>query len=175
MMFPVLFSLPWATAWADEAPRRKPGLWEIQTESNGQQAGPGPIQTCIGPETDNVLAQGVGDMRSQCSKMETHKTADGYAINSVCKFGQTTATTEGAFTGSFDSAYRGDMHISYAPPIHGMAKADLVIKARWLGPCKDGQKAGDIVMPGMPAGMPKSINAEEMMRMREQMKRMQGR
>jgi len=31
-----------------------------------------------------------------------------------------------------------------------MKESSSVIEAKWLGPCKAGQKPGDIVMPGMP-------------------------
>jgi hypothetical protein len=50
----------------------------------------------------------------------------------------------------------------------------MMQEARWLGPCKPGQKPGDIMMPGMPpvnAG-----NMQEMMKdpqVREMMKRQQ--
>ena len=55
-----------------------------------------------------------------------------------------------------------------------MSETKLTQEARWLGPCKPGQKPGDIVMPGMPpmnAG-----NMQEMMKdpqVREMMKRQQ--
>jgi hypothetical protein len=158
-------------ARADETPKRKPGLWEINNKMAGMPAGAGPIQTCIGAETDNLIMQGTADMRAQCSKMETRRSGADFLISSVCKMGSTTATTEGKFTGNFDSAYHADMHITYDPPIHGMSKADMTLDAKWLGPCKEGQKAGDITMPGMPQGGPKSINMEEMMKMRDQMMR----
>lgn len=158
-------------AKAEDMPKRKPGLWEIENRMAGMPAGAGPIQTCIGPETDNLIAQGTADMRSQCSKTETRRSGADILISSVCKLGPTTATTEGKFTGSFDSAYHADMHITYDPPIHGMAKADMTLDAKWVGPCKEGQKAGDVSMPGMPKGGPKSINMEEMMKMRDQMMR----
>jgi len=35
-----------------------------------------------------------------------------------------------------------------------------IIDAKWLGPCKPGQKPGDISMPGMPEG----INMDDLMK-----------
>ena len=47
----------------------------------------------------------------------------------------------------------------------------MVQEARWLGPCKAGQKPGDVIMPGM-----QKFNMQEMMndpQVREMMKRQQ--
>ncbi|HEY7219560.1 MAG TPA: hypothetical protein VH985_14340, partial [Candidatus Binatia bacterium] len=61
------------------------------------------------------------------------------------------------FTGRFDSSYKADIKSSYEPPMAGMKESSSMIEAKWLGPCKAGQKPGDIVMPGMP-----NINIDEM-------------
>jgi hypothetical protein len=42
-----------------------------------------------------------------------------------------------------------------------MRESSSTIEAKWLGACLAGQKPGDIVMPGMPAGMP---NMQELMK-----------
>ena len=42
--------------------------------------------------------------------------------------------------------------------------------AKWLGPCKAGQKAGDIVLPGG-RGMGGQINVQELMKMRDALKK----
>lgn len=171
----VFLLAPAIAAATDQPPRRKAGLWEIHNEMNGRASPVGPIQSCIDEKTDSIMQQGLSDAQSSCEQMSWVKDGDSYVIKSVCKIGKAFATTEGKFTGAFDSNYRGEMHTIYSPPIHGMAKSDITLTAKWLGPCKEGQKPGDIVMPNMPSvpGMPKSINIEEMMKMRDQMKRMQ--
>lgn len=162
-------------AAADEAPRRKPGLWEVQNEMSGHPSPMGPIQTCIDAATDSIVQHGMKDAAPKCEQQSWKREGDKLTLKSVCKLDKMTTTTEGTFTGSFDSNYRGEMHIAYDPPIHGMARTDMIVTAKWLGPCKPGQKPGDVTMPEMPnmPGMPKSINMEEMMKMRDQMKRMQ--
>lgn len=167
-----------AVAGATEEPlRQKPGLWEIRSELNGKPLPVGAIQNCIDEKTDSLLKQGVSDAQSMCEQTSWAKEGDSYAVKSICKIGKSVATTQGRFTGSFDSNYRGEIHTSYEPPLHGMAKSDMTLTAAWLGPCKQGQKPGDIVMPNMPSipGVPKSINMEDIMKMRDQMKRMQSR
>jgi hypothetical protein len=72
----------------------------------------------------------------------------------------TTVTTRSVITGRFDSAYKADIKSTYEPPMHGMRESSSLVDVKWLGPCKPGQKPGDISMPGMPEG----LNIEEMMK-----------
>jgi hypothetical protein len=86
------------------------------------------------------------------------KKGDKIIGESVCKMSDTTVSTRSVITGRFDSAYKADIKSTYEPPMHGMSESSSSMEARWLGPCKPGQKHGDISMPGMPEGMP---NMEE--------------
>ena len=88
------------------------------------------------------------------------KEGDKIIGESVCKMSDTTVSTRSVITGRFDSAYKADIKSTYEPPMHGMRESSSVVEAKWLGPCKPGQKPGDISMPGMPEGM----NIEEMMK-----------
>jgi len=178
LSFSIAFLLtPAGVGAAEEPPRRKPGLWEINNEMNGKPSPVGAIQTCIDEKTDSILQTGMKDAQSACEETSWSKQSDSYAVKSVCKIGKSVVATQGKFTSSFDSTYRGEMHMTYEPPLHGMSKSDMTLTATWLGPCKQGQKPGDIVMPNMPdiPGMPKTINMEEIMKMRDRMKRMQSR
>jgi hypothetical protein len=51
---------------------------------------------------------------------------------------------------SKDSEYRGDMKMTFDPPLAGAAEMNMKMDGKWLGPCKAGMKPGDIVMQGMP-------------------------
>lgn len=167
-------AVPFAAA-AEDLPKRKAGLWEISTQFNGRPSPVGAIQNCVDERTDNIIQQGVGEIGPKCEQRSWRKDGDGYVFSSVCKAGETKVSTNGRFTGSFDSSYKGEIHTAYEPPMHGLSKSDMVLTAKWLGPCKPGQKAGDVTMPNMQniPGMPKSINMEDLMKMRDQMKRMQ--
>ena len=70
-------------------------------------------------------------------------------VHSVCKIEGSTATTDGVFEGAFDSSYKGSMKTRYNPPLQGMSESNMTQQARWLGPCKPGQKPGDVIMPKM--------------------------
>lgn len=138
------------TTLAADLPKRKSGLWEVKTSmpdmpSQGPQ---GPIQVCVDEKTDD-LAQAAADAEAKknCSKSEIKHEGDRYVIHSVCKDSGVTMTTDGVFTGKFDSAYRAEMKATYDPPIMNMKESRMVMDARWLGPCKPGMQPGELLLP----------------------------
>ena len=140
-----------------DAPKRKSGLWEMKM-SGGQAKGMPAIQQCIDEKTDDLMQKEMGErQKSQCSKNELRKEGDKVVAESACKVENSTAKTRAVFTGRFDSAYKADIKTVYEPPLKGMKESSSVIEAKWLGPCKAGQKPGDMSMPGMP-----SINMDQM-------------
>ncbi|MBI3576173.1 MAG: DUF3617 family protein [Gammaproteobacteria bacterium] len=158
----VAIALP-VVAQAD-APKRKPGLWEIKMTSDaGHGGGPMVSQHCIDAKTDDLMQQRTQGMDKQaCSKNSVRRESGKVIAESVCKFGETTATTRAVFSGDFSSNYRGDIHSTYSPPMMGMKEAKQTLEAKWLGACKPGQKPGDVIMPGMPGGG--KFNMDEMMK-----------
>jgi len=149
-----------ASAASFDAPKRKSGLWEI-TVSSAQMKGGHTMQQCIDQKSDDLMKQDRPGMeKMSCSKNEMRKEGDKIIGESVCKMSDTTVSTRSVITGRFDSAYKADIKSTYEPPMHGMRESSSVVEAKWLGPCKPGQKPGDISMPGMPEGM----NIEEMMK-----------
>lgn len=138
-----LLLLP-ALALAAELPKRKSGLWEVSTA-----AGEGKTvaaQMCVDQKTDDLSRQ-IAGAGVTCSKQTMRREGQRYIHDSVCKFGESTATSRAIFSGSFDSSYEVDVTAKYSPPMMGMSEGRSIIKARWLGPCKPGQKPGDVIMP----------------------------
>lgn len=155
-------------ALAADTPKRKTGLWEIKMQVDGLPD-MGAIQQCIDQSTDNLMQQQEKKAKSDCSVMDIKPQGNKVTVHSVCKFGDSTATTDAVFIGSFDTAYKGDIHTSYNPPLHGRSESKMNIAAKWLSPCKPGQKPGDVIMPNM-----KGVNINEMMndpKFQEMMKR----
>jgi hypothetical protein len=151
---PLLFLAVIATSAhaALDVPKRKSGLWEIRTERIGgppqAPATPGPMLMCIDEKTDDLSRQiGESAAKEMCSKTDLRRDGDRLVADSVCKFGATTATTQTVMSGRFDAAYDADVRTRYEPPLMGMSESRAVIKARWLGPCKPGQRPGDMVLP----------------------------
>ena len=88
-------------------------------------------------------------MNQSCSRQDTRKTATGYVTDSVCDIAGMTTTTHSEVTGDFNSAYTVQITSHHDNPMPGMPKdTAMTLEAKWLGACKDGQKPGDIVMPG---------------------------
>lgn len=156
LLVALLFASPVVAASFD-APKRKSGLWEIKM-SSGQTKGMPAMQQCIDEKTDDLMQKEMGErQKAQCSKNEVRKEGDKVVAESACKVENSTAKTRAVFTGRFDFAYKADIKTSYEPPLKGMKESSSVIEAKWLGPCKTGQKPGDISIPGMP-----NINMDEM-------------
>ena len=131
---------------AADMPKRKPGLWQIETR---MAAGPGmgAIKQCIDEKTDDFSQQLGEQHKNKCSESDIRNTGDKILVHSVCKMGTSIATTDATITGRFDSDYRGDIRIKYNPPLQGMSEAAMTIAAKWLGPCEAGQKPGDMILP----------------------------
>ena len=141
-------------AFALDFPARKPGLWEIQTqtgEATGKGASPGggthTMQQCIDAATDKAMREmGQGMGKDMCSKQDLRLEGVKLVIDSVCKIGPTTATSRAVMSGDFSSAYRVESKSTYSPPLMGRTEGTSVVDAKWVGPCKPGQKPGDMVM-----------------------------
>lgn len=157
-----------STISAAELPKRKPGLWEINMQMEGAPS-MGAMQQCIDKNTDNLMQQQAGEEKPECSVMDVKAAGNRVTIHSVCKVEGSTATTDGVFEGSFETNYKGTMKTRFNPPLQGMAESNMTQQARWLGPCKPGQKPGDVIMPNMGG-----FNVNEMMKdpkIQEMMKR----
>jgi len=146
---------------AADAPKRKSGLWEMKTLMAGLPP-QGPLQMCVDQASDNLMQERATD-KANCPVMEINRSAGKILIHAVCKLEGTTSTSDAVITGDFDSNYHNEMNITYNPPQHGLSSLKISQDARWIGPCKAGQKPGDIMMPGMPA-----INLQELMKQQRQ-------
>jgi len=135
-------------AHAFDFPKRKSGLWEIETSSSAHAGAVQKAQMCIDQKTDDALNQmGTGMSKDMCSKSDIRREGGAIVTDSVCKFGATTATTHSVVTGQFDSAYKVETRSTYDPPMAGTKEGSAVIQARWVGPCKPDQKPGDMILP----------------------------
>jgi hypothetical protein len=135
---------------AMDPPKRKSGLWEMKTAMEGMPANMGAMQMCVDEKSDDITRQQAeADTRRMCSKNEMRRDGNRLLMHSVCTFDKVTATTDAVFTGSFESGYRSEMRTSYNPPMMGRKESRMTIEAKWLGPCKAGQKPGDVMINGM--------------------------
>jgi hypothetical protein len=162
-------------AVASELPKRKAGLWEVKT--TGGPMGARTIQQCIDAKTDDLLGQ-QGNPGQQCSQPVITRNGSRYAVKVTCDSGSVKTTLDGNYVMAQDTAYTGDMKMTFTPPQAGMSGMDMKMDGKWLGACKQGMKPGDVVMQGMPnfnvlePGKDGSgMNAEQMRRMLEDIKK----
>ncbi len=137
-------------ARAEDLPLRKAGLWEMKVIKVGGSVPEMTMQHCTDPATDREMNNSVSPLAKQiCTKQDVVKTATGYVTDSVCSVAGVSMTTHAEIVGDFSSAYtvtsttRGDKGPGGKP-----LDAATRIEAKWMGDCKPGQKAGDMVMPG---------------------------
>ncbi|MBT2326454.1 DUF3617 family protein [Variovorax paradoxus] len=139
-----------SAASALDYPPRKPGLWEmsIQADDGASKTPAMQTQQCIDAATDKALRDmGSSTGQQACSKQDMRTEGGRIVVDSVCKIGATTVTTHSVVSGDMGNGYRMESRSSYNPPLAGRKEGTAVIEAKWVGPCKAGQKPGDMMMP----------------------------
>jgi hypothetical protein len=134
-------------AFADELPRRKAGLWELKMMVGGREAPLQNIQQCTDADTDALMTTNFsGGMGDKCDAPKIGRNGGVYTVESRCRIGGTTVATRAEIAGDFDSAYTIKV-----TTLDGAARGNdraMTMQAKWAGPCRPGQRPGDIVMPG---------------------------
>jgi hypothetical protein len=141
-----------ASAASDiDLPARKPGLWQYtHTTDRTTASRPSTVTMLCTDESfgQEMLQMGSAMQQQMCSRRDMRREGNRVITQSVCKFGDTTISSNGVATFSGDTAFRMEMHATYAPALMGMKEGNTVVEAKWLGACKAGQKPGDMTLPG---------------------------
>jgi hypothetical protein len=169
ILFLLVLSLGAACALAQDAPKRKSGLWEISV-TMPQMSAPMVSRQCVDEKTDDFGSRAPRGGPENCSKKSVRREGASVIVESVCQVEGSTATSRGVFTGDFASSYRGEMATRFSPPMHGMAESRMNFQARLTGPCAPGQKPGDIAVQGMPGGAGR-MDPDQARRMAEEMRK----
>jgi hypothetical protein len=139
-----------ATVPQEPYPKRREGLWEIRSVGSDAVGMP-PQQYCVGENTDTAdahLDRAAGE-RGSCTMGKFEQAGDAWVAESVCREGRSTVTKRAIASGDFETEYRIDTVVTQATG-SGVRREDReAIVARWIGPCEPGQRAGDLVIPGM--------------------------
>lgn len=131
-------------------PKRKPGLWEMQTSGFGGH--PQVMKLCLDADTDQAMYKMGTQMSGQmCSKFNIDVQGATVVSDAVCKIDtpngavSMTSHSETRFEG--DTAYHTEGHMKYDPAVMGKTEVAMNSSGRWVGACPAGQKPGDMVMP----------------------------
>jgi hypothetical protein len=132
------------SALANDVPKRKSGLWEIKWHMEGIPD-MGPTLECVDQNTDTIMQQGTNEENPDCKAPDVKRSGDKVTIHTECKLDETTTISlDYLLQGSFDSAYKGTVK-SQTKSSKGTSTTSMTLDARWLGPCKPGQKPGDVI------------------------------
>lgn len=139
-----------APAAAQDYPKLKPGLWEVSSRTSMQTKDEPPVRTtmCLDDATAREMYRfSQGMMEGMCSKFDVKHVGDRYISEANCKLGESRMVARSTMTMSGDTAYTIEGSSSYDPPFMGMKEATTSVQARHAGPCKPGQKPGDLTTP----------------------------
>lgn len=146
-----LLALP---AAAQDLPTLKPGLWEMERvpeRITGKQAPPAAANRtamCLDESVQrDMFAFGVGAMGGACSRHDLRRSGNRLDGDFVCDIGGSRVHSKSTIVLDGNTAYRTEIDTTYDPPFMGQTKSKMVVRARNVGPCKPGQRAGDVVMP----------------------------
>lgn len=147
-----LLALP---ALAQEFPKLKPGLWEMQRTVdppppalNGRPMPAERTSMCLDDSVQrDMFAMANGAMQGACSKHDFTLTGNKMTGDVVCTMGNSTMRSKSLMVLDGNNAYRTDIDTTYDPPFMGHSHTKMTINARNVGPCKPGQRPGDLVLP----------------------------
>jgi Protein of unknown function (DUF3617) len=140
-------------ASAQDLPKRKSGLWEINMDSsNGRSKGGKErmMTQCVDQSKDDVFRQMGQQMEreNKCTRTNIQRAANRLSFESACDFGSMKTTSKAMITGDFNTAYKMEIHSRYDPPMMGLSEGTTIIDAKWVGACKAGQRPGDVTVAG---------------------------
>jgi hypothetical protein len=157
-------------ALAEDFPKLKPGLWEMERSSDPKAPPPNPGRPRAGPPNRTMLCldesvqremfeMGAGAMKGMCSRHDFRMSGSRGTGDFVCDIGGSTMHSKSTMVMQGDTGYRTEIDTTYDPPFMGQAQTKTVITARNVGPCRAGQRPGDMVMPNG-----QTFNMRDMMR-----------
>jgi hypothetical protein len=134
-------------AAADDYPKLKPGLWEMTRSTDDARQHPSTSTVCLDASVQKEMFDlGNGAMKGMCSKHDFRMAGGRATGDYVCDMGGSRMHSKSTMVMNGDTAYRTEIHTTYDPAFMGMTRLDTVLAARRLGPCKPGQRPGDMTM-----------------------------
>ena len=137
-------------AAAAELPTRKPGLWEIKIKLTGGAAPTAVMKHCTDETTDRQMSTMFNPLAQQpCPSNDVQKHPDRTTVDSVCRADNKSVTLHSDITGDFVTKYMVVTETkTQEGPDSEPSVTSMTLEGRFLGPCKPGQKPGDVMMAG---------------------------
>lgn len=149
-----------AVAAADEFPKLKSGLWELNMRSGKADGRPPRVSTmCLDDSVQREMYKmSMGMAAGMCSKHDIKVTGSKVTTVANCDLGITKMQSQAVMTLTGNSAYHTEAKATFDPPLNGAREQSTVIDGKHIGACKPGQQPGDITMPGG-----QTVNVRQMM------------
>jgi len=141
------FGLAPTSAFADDIPVLKSGLWELSRSTSQQPETKRLTTMCLDESVQAEMREfGLGVAREMCSKSDRRVEGNRLTIDAVCKLGVTTMITHSVMTFSGNTAYHTEGSATYDPPMMNLSESKSSIDAKWVAECPPGQEPGDITL-----------------------------
>ena len=146
----VALALAMATwpALAQDFPKLKPGLWEMERTAERGAQHPSRMTMCLDDTVQKeMFDMGAGAMKGMCSKHEFKMSGNRGTGDFICDFGGSRMHSKSTMQMTGNTGYRTEIHTTYDPPFMGQRETTTVLTARHVGACKPGQRPGDMILP----------------------------
>jgi uncharacterized protein DUF3617 len=133
---------------AQDFPRLRAGLWEMQRSADRATAQPNRMTICLDDTVQKqMFDMGNGAMAGMCSRHDLRFSGNRGTGDFVCDIAGSRMHSKSTIVLTGNTAYRTEIHTTYDPPFMGQKESTTVLTAQHLGACKTGQRPGDVVMP----------------------------
>jgi hypothetical protein len=140
-----------ATPYAD-LPVRKAGLWEVTIQAHSPSGAGGrvqpamTVQQCTDIKAERVVPLFLLPAREGCQRITVSKNGQGgHDVSAVCQSHDLRMDMQLTLSGDMQARYSGTYRTRY--PGTSNDTGPVPFEGRWLGRCKPGQRAGDMVLP----------------------------
>jgi hypothetical protein len=135
-------------ALAQDFPKLKPGLWEMERTAERGAQHPNRMTMCLDDTVQKeMFDMGAGAMKGMCSKHEFKMSGSRGTGDFICDFGGSRMHSKSTMQMTGNTGYRTEIHTTYDPPFMGQRESTTVLTARHVGACKPGQRPGDMILP----------------------------
>jgi hypothetical protein len=137
-----------AVAPAQEFPKLKAGLWEVNMTS-GKRDQPRLTTMCLDDSVQREMyTVSTGMMSGMCSKHEIKIAGNKVTTLANCDLGITKMQSQAVMTLNGNTSYHTEARASFDPPLNGAKDSTTIIDGKHVGACKPDQKPGDMTLPG---------------------------
>lgn len=142
-----------ANPYAD-LPARRAGLWEVTIQAHAPSGAGGRVQPamtvlqCTDAKAERIVPLFLLPAREGCQRITVKKNAAGgsHEVSTVCQTHGQRIDMQLTLRGDMQARYHGTYRIQH-PATPSNNTGPVPFEGRWLGRCKPGQRAGDMVLP----------------------------